>query len=42
LILRNHGFSTCSLAVIGLPAGSWSDLGEAGGGSLAGVFSPPY
>jgi phosphohistidine phosphatase len=42
LILRNHGFSTCSLAVIGLPAGSWSDLGEAGDGSLAGVFSPPY
>ncbi|HEY1988505.1 MAG TPA: histidine phosphatase family protein [Acidimicrobiales bacterium] len=40
-ILRDHGFPTCSLAVIGLPAGSWSDVGEAGG-SLAGVFSPPY
>jgi phosphohistidine phosphatase len=40
-ILRNHGFPTCSLAVIGLPAGSWSDVGDAGG-SLAGVFSPPY
>jgi phosphohistidine phosphatase len=40
--LRHHGFPTCSLAVIGLPAPSWSDLGEAGGGSLAGVFSPPY
>jgi phosphohistidine phosphatase len=41
-MLRNHGFPTCSLAVIGFPAGSWSDVGDAGGGSLAGVFSPPY
>ena len=41
-VLRSHGFPTCSLAVIGLPARSWSDVGDAGGGSLAGVFSPPY
>lgn len=41
-ILRDHGFPTCSLAVIGLPARSWSEVGDAGGGSLAGVFSPPY
>jgi phosphohistidine phosphatase len=39
--LRNHGFPTCSLAVLRLPVGSWSDVGEEGG-SLAGVFSPPY
>jgi phosphohistidine phosphatase len=41
-VLRDHGFPTCSLAVLRLPVGSWSDVGEAGGGSLAGVFSPPY
>ncbi|MGH9098447.1 MAG: SixA phosphatase family protein, partial [Acidimicrobiales bacterium] len=40
-ILRDHGFPTCSLAVIGFAARSWSEVGDAGG-SLAGVFSPPY
>ena len=33
---------TAAFLVIGLPAGSWSEVGDAGGGSLAGVFSPPY
>jgi phosphohistidine phosphatase len=40
-VLRNHGFSTCSLAVVRLPVGSWAEVGE-DCGSLAGVFSPPY
>jgi len=40
-ILQNHGFPTCSLAVVGLPLASWAEV-EEGRGSLAGVFSPPY
>lgn len=40
-VLRNHGFPTCSLAVVRLPVGGWAEVGE-DGGSLAGVFSPPY
>lgn len=39
--LQEHGFPTCSLAVLALAVGSWEDV--AGGcGALAGVFSPPY
>ncbi len=39
--LKEHGFSTCSLAVMVLPISSWSDVTEESA-SLAGVFSPPY
>jgi phosphohistidine phosphatase len=40
-VLREHGFSTCSVAVLALHVPSWEET--AGGcGSLAGVFSPPY
>lgn len=39
--LREHGFPTCSLAVLVLTVSSWEDV-AAGSGALAGVFSPPY
>ncbi|HEY2564244.1 MAG TPA: histidine phosphatase family protein [Acidimicrobiales bacterium] len=39
--LKEHGFATCSLAVLVLPIASWSEVAEETA-SLAGVFSPPY
>jgi phosphohistidine phosphatase len=39
--LREHGFSTCTVAVLVLPVASWSEVAEESA-SLAGVFSPPY
>jgi phosphohistidine phosphatase len=39
--LKEHGFPTCTVAVMVLPIASWSEVtGESA--SLAGVFSPPY
>ncbi|MDQ1359948.1 MAG: phosphohistidine phosphatase [Acidimicrobiaceae bacterium] len=39
--LKEHGFPTCTVAVLVLPISSWSDATE-GIATLAGVFSPPY
>jgi phosphohistidine phosphatase len=39
--LKEHGFSTCTVAVMALPIASWSEVAEESA-SLAGVFSPPY
>jgi phosphohistidine phosphatase len=39
--LKEHGFPTCTVAVMVLPVSSWSGATE-GIASLAGVFSPPY
>jgi phosphohistidine phosphatase len=39
--LKEHGFSTCTVAVMVLPVASWSEVTEESA-SLAGVFSPPY
>jgi phosphohistidine phosphatase len=39
--LRDHGFSTCTVAVLVVPVASWSEVAEESA-SLAGVFSPPY
>jgi phosphohistidine phosphatase len=39
--LKEHGFSTCTVAVMVLPIASWSEVAEESA-SLAGVFSPPY
>jgi phosphohistidine phosphatase len=39
--LKDHGFPTCTVAVIILPVASWSEVTEESA-SLAGVFSPPY
>ena len=39
--LKEHGFPTCTVAVMVLPISSWSDATEEIA-SLAGVFSPPY
>lgn len=39
--LKEHGFPTCTVAVMVLPVASWSEVTEESA-SLAGVFSPPY
>jgi phosphohistidine phosphatase len=39
--LKEHGFPTCTVAVMILPVASWSEVTEESA-SLAGVFSPPY
>lgn len=39
--LTAHGFPTCTLAVVALPAPAWSEVGPASGW-LCGVTSPPY
>lgn len=39
--LEEHGFPTCTVAVMVLPISSWSETNEESS-SLAGVFSPPY
>ncbi len=39
--LQEHGFATCSVAVLSFAVPSWSEVTE-GSGSLAGVFSPPF
>ena len=39
--LAAHGLSTCSLAVVDLAIGSWGEAAT-GGGTLAGLFAPPY
>ncbi|HXA30800.1 MAG TPA: hypothetical protein VNV87_00975, partial [Acidimicrobiales bacterium] len=39
--LRDHGFPTCTVAVLVLPIASWSEVAWESA-SLAGVFSPPY
>ena len=39
--LEEHGFPTCTLAVVALPAGSWAEVAPATG-RLCGVTSPPY
>lgn len=39
--LKEHGFPTCTVAVLVLPIASWTEVTEESA-SLAGVFSPPY
>ena len=39
--LEAHGFPTCTLAVVALPAASWAEV-ELSTGRLCGVASPPY
>ena len=39
--LKEHGFPTCTVAVMVLPVASWAAVTEESA-SLAGVFSPPY
>ncbi len=39
--IEHHGFATCTLATVALPAASWSDV-STGTGTLCGVVSPPY
>jgi len=38
--LGAHGLSTCSLAVVDLPIGTWEEAAEASG-TLVGLFAPP-
>ena len=39
--LEAHGFPTCTLAVVALPAPAWADVAPASGW-LCGVTAPPY
>ena len=39
--LGSHGLATCSLAVLDLAIGAWEDA-AADGGTLVGLFAPPY
>jgi len=39
--LYDHGFATCSVAVVRFDGLAWEDV-AAGTGTLCGVFSPPY
>lgn len=40
-VLDNHGFPTCSLAVVAVEASSWAEV-QPEHGHLRGLFKPPY